>query len=254
MVSGALIVIGFFVFATALLEIFLSERRKAAITDGLIHVWDWLDEMRKPAFGLWQRPRPRRILVGLPVLLGLLFAFGALHHTLTFGPLLGVKLIFDDPLGLSDTKYSRLLRWALLAPLPMLGILVGVGAGLWMVRQIAKAPTYTQPTILLAIVAGVISLRLLGITYPTPIQRSLTVTPDLLPLVVIIFIIVPFSMVFLYMWFVVVVPMTFAMLAAGALAVLEFVVRRIIEYPKGPVITLGAIFAATGTFLRLVPS
>jgi hypothetical protein len=236
MFSGALIVIGLFGVTTQLFEIFVSERRKAAITDGLTHVWDWLDEMRKPSFAQWvQRPWPRRILVGLSTLLGLWASYSLLQAQLTPSP-----------------AYPWTLREALLA---LLSNFVGVGVGLWIVRRITKAPSYTQPVILLGILGFATILQLLGasiFSHPNvPEPDRVSPAPDF-PLFLVIAI--PFCTVIFLMWFVVAAPMTLALLAAGALALLEFFVRRIIEYPKGPVIALGTIFTATGTFLKWVAS
>jgi hypothetical protein len=292
MLANALLVIGSFVFAAALLEIFLSERQKAKVAAGLTHFWYWLDEMRKPSLALWvQKPWPRRTLVGLCVLFGVWLSYGMFLMIPFMGQYLDLSAAAIDPKFLpqpqigaengvapptpdtidieneeSESKVRRILgllffldvprahgpinwstRTILLVALPLLGTLVGLAFGFWMTRRITKSPSYIQPTILFALVVFVTSLRLLGLRTYYIFQFGAIDVATL-----IAHFMIPFLMPVLFMWLIVVIPMAIGLLASSILTVLEFFVRRIVEYPKGPILALGAVFAATGAFLKAV--
>lgn len=294
MLANALLVVGSFVFATALLEIFLSERQKAGVAAGLTYLWYWLDEMRKPSLALWvQRPWPRRTLVGLCTLFGVWLSYGmflmipfmgqyldlsaaAIDPKLLPQPkieadnaiapptpdtfdveddksestarrILGLLFLLDVPRAHGTVNWS--IRKILLVALPLLGTLVGLAFGFWMIRRITKAPSYIQPIILFVLVAFVTSLRLLGLRTYYSFQFGATDVATL-----IAHFLIPFLTPVLFMWLIVVIPMAIGLLASGILTVFELFVRRIVEYPKGPILALSAVFAATGAFLKAVTS
>jgi hypothetical protein len=124
-----------------------------------------------------------------------------------------------------------------------------------MVRKITRSASYIHAVILLALITLHIVARQLssgegfssgeGEDYFLPERHS--------PLGYLIISGIfwgPLLTVIITMWFIMAIPMTLALVAAGVLTVLEFFVRKLAEYPKGPILALNGVFVALGGFLK----
>jgi hypothetical protein len=231
--------------ATTLLDLFLSEKQKAALENGLARIWYRLDEMRKPSFVQWiHRPLPQKLLIGVSLLLGLGFVFLTARSSSDFVASFLMSELFSST---DPSPYPR-QEWTTFGKIVLFGtwfvvIFVGIGIGLWVVLR--KATSYYAHTIIP--IAWVAEQYLSE--YLEPIVNGFE-RNKLLTFLALMQLNHLISIVFT-MWLIVFLPLAFALVASGILAALEFFVRKLVEYPKGPILAINGLCVAVGGILKL---
>lgn len=234
MLANLLIFLSASVATLALLDIFLSDGQKAWLSNLTIRVWNLLDEVKRWSIMDWfKNPRATWWLAA---------SFSSL---VLFGML--IRYYEDESLRQDDNTI-----YFVLYTLVMIVILLLFSR--WIFSR------------LLPYLTGPFFWRRIGIVFvaamiPYGICLALIFNLDdiqrMLPTWMIV--------VFLFMFFlpvatilICVITILYARLlayVAGAfLYVGEFVVRRIAEYPKGPVLAVSAVFAAALALIKVVPS
>jgi hypothetical protein len=239
--SDIVLILSSFVGILALLDLLLSEQQKQMIQDQTIRFWAWLDELKKLRFADWFRNRPARILLGLMA--------GAIVFTCV-NPilLLPVLIMFSFATGEAGVF--------ILVPLFIILLILMVLFWLWLGSRIIATllrPSNKYRVIGRAVIIGVLLLSMPIVSYltferlPENWGSSLFVYIPLL--VTLLF--VGFGGVFLLVyWAAAVIPLLFAYTATVLLYTLELVVRRIAEYPKGPILGISAGCAGVAAALK----
>jgi hypothetical protein len=244
MLSYPLITLGVVGLTTAILDVFLSDQHKAALANGLTRVWYWLDEMRKPSFVRWvHRLWPQRVLIGFSLLLGIGVTYAAVDISKHFVAQFPMSELFS-----SDEREPK-TEWTTFGTIVLFGMsflvaLVGIGIGLWVIRR--KATSYYVH----AIIPVTWAVDQYSSSYLVDAMNELE-RNTLLSFLAHLYFSNLIAIVFL-MWLIVFLPLAFALIASGLLATLELCVRKLVEYPKGPIMALNGLSVVAGAFLRLV--
>jgi hypothetical protein len=235
MLASALIVLSLTVTALAVLDFLLSEPQKKVIADAVIATWNVLDEARKWSFSDWLK-NPRASW-WLAITLGLFFG---VFQVATMNRMMGrvqedASEVFAPakmpwPAMLFVAAFTLLIITAITRPI--FSRLLKLGKRLWYVIAIAGA-LYA-----LALIPLVHDEKNKDNEFPTIAFAVFMIVG--IPASIII--IVSFTIFF---------ARFLAYLASGVLFVGELIVRRIAEYPKGPIIATSAIFGGLVSLVKM---
>jgi hypothetical protein len=211
-----------------LLDLFLSPAQKTWLSNAVIKTWNVLDEAKAWSFADWLK-KPR--------------AIWWLAVSLTL-------LLICFQLWLERTREKLPSDFTLPGPLQtflntaLIGIIV-----LLMARLIfARLPRFTSMTQLsgrlsiILICVGIV-YALLGISIDKLLNEHSTVA------LILMLVFAPVTIALLCV-LVIFLSMAMAYLASAILYVGEFVVRRIAEYPKGPVLALSTCFGGVVALIK----
>jgi len=212
MIGNILVSVSLAVVTIALLDLFLSESQKQSIEESLIHVWNRLDELKHANFySLLAKRKNREIFVGIAVVLSLLIAQGV------------APILFLTPVGILLTAAAIFAIYEKIA------------------NYIFSASTLVQAigrtSIVLACSVSFNILQFFGIGSQV-IIRSLN---DVQIIVLILRVLTGSALI---TWIVLIIPLTVLPVVRGALYASELIIRRVAEYPKGPLIAVGILFSA----------
>lgn len=229
--------------AIVLLQVFLGDRQKAALHGWVINRWYWLSEARKRSL-LDQLHRHSQLIVGAAL---------AVATSYIVWNLLKLRI---------DARYS-LARQLIVNALTSVLIF---GAGFWfgikIVRIILAAQSLIRaglwatvfvcvaflPLYILALILPYFAAHLLPMfENPTP---TLGIALGQLLSIVVLLISLHFTAISVICWAVVALPLIVIYLFIGLLCVAEFVVRRLAEYPQGPLVAILAIVGGVGLLLK----
>ncbi len=223
-------------FVLVLLEIFVGDTQKQWLNDKTHDLWFWLAEARKRALLDWLRIRYRWVL-GAAILLASCYIVwnvslyeGAGNATaIIIGALIfGVGLWFGPKIVRVTLNATTLFR-----------------AGLWATLFVVVA---FLPIALLGAITPYFSTTFLP-TLLTP-QATLGIALGQLATVLVIITSINFTAISAIFWITVATPLFIVYVLTALLFIFEYALRRIAEYPKGPLFAATAIVAALGLLLK----
>jgi hypothetical protein len=219
MLASALIVLSLTVTVLAVLDFLLSEAQKKVVADGAIATWNVLDEAKKLSFTDWlKKPRTNRWLA-------ITFGFSCALYggaVLEFGsPYMGWILILF-------TSVTTFLLFALIT-LPIFSQLLKLDTRVWYML-IAVGVVYVPCSFLVS--PG-------WPEWPPPLGYSA------------IMLVMLFMFLVLFASLMISIARILAYVASGVLFAGELIVRRIAEYPKGPIIAISAIFGGLVSLIKI---
>jgi hypothetical protein len=233
------IAIAFILAFVALGDLLLSGRQKQVISNRVIAVWNWLDDLKKMLVH-------RRWL--------LLFLTSRASLTLTTGSAIAVTLGFISYLSfvrLVDPKFQKLF----LVSLPITAVLA-VSMGTTIIFLILGSKTDIQrimgilTTLALALLPGfLINYDVLNIvSAPTFETKYFTLYDSVFGIAwYCCLYLSPFLLAF---WAVAAGPLIFLYAMSVLLYLSELLIRRIAEYPKGPILGFGALCGGIAGLLK----
>ncbi|MBR1252270.1 hypothetical protein JQ634_00975 [Bradyrhizobium sp. AUGA SZCCT0240] len=222
MTANILIGLGTAVFVLALLEILLSEEQKRSLANGVVQIWNILDDIKARSYLDWLRHGrsvPRMFFVLAICLLSAFFLVIASANTEELGyRVLIAGMLLASPFILLTAKFviSRLF--------------VPAGAFETIVRIILMALILCLP-------------GWLGLSISEAANPFIRVVAAALAL---------YTFGMLLIWFVAAAPLVFSYVLMALLGTSEFVVRRIAEYPKGPLLAVSGLIAAVAAFTKAI--
>jgi hypothetical protein len=221
MAADVLIGLSTAIFALALLEIFLSEEQKRSLANGVLQIWNVLDEIKRRSYLEWFRRGksiPKVLFVLAICLVSLLLLFVASGRSTEAEYLFFVAAICIA------IPFILLTAWFVISRL-----LEPLGAFETLVR-----------IVLLALI----------LYLPAWIGKGIEVVTDSYFLNVVATALAIYAYAMLLIWFVATAPLVFAYALTAVLWTCEFVVRRIAEYPKGPLLAVSGLIAALAAFTK----
>jgi hypothetical protein len=247
--ADAAIVVGVLFFVLRQLEILLSNPQKQRLSDKLLWLWFWLAEAKKQSLLNWVRKRSRAV-VTISVLLASLYAAWAFRNAAISSPgastiipallivafafWLGLKIVrrtLDSPSLLS--AFLRASLFVLIAIMPLtiflLMVMVFKDTVLSLVSSFAQSVAERQATL------GSLGLALFALFFLWAFIFS-----------------VHFTVLALIFWSTVAVPLLLIYAVGALLAIIELIVRRTIEYPKGPILAVSGLLFAVGALLKFL--
>jgi hypothetical protein len=241
MITNVIFVLSVILFVVTLLEIFLDEKQKQALQRSAMVTWSWLDDTKRLSpFVLMRAHLQALLLNGFSVFLALLaIGYAALVWTTggsiragLFDALLRLMLLVGF-LIINALMFSWLIVWMMettkwWATL----VLAAIVSFLWW------AWAFALPGLLFG--DGPVSPGVLIGDNPTWLIESRAYRAFLWFGSLAIGAPVAFS----------VIPIIFAFASASLLCIVEFLMRRIAEYPKGPILAASAICGALAALFK----
>jgi hypothetical protein len=231
MLASALISLSVAVALLALLDLFFTENQKTWLSNLVIKIWSGLDEAKAWSTTGWKKdPRAKWFLA------------------------IGLGLLNTAPSGFANGLTSRNDFIAVLANLTLVPLLVGIGT---IIFVLITLPIFES---LLNLIRGKSTIKALSLVMALAVSLTVanlltrilveSLEPGLAKILGFILGLLTLPAVFISAASVAMLLALVLAYAAGAvLYVLEFLVRRIAEYPKGPVLALSAFF---GGLLALI--
>jgi hypothetical protein len=231
-------------FVLKVLDVFLSDAQKAWLDNRTLRAWHWLAEAKQKSLLNWlQDFRPSIAWAGVVIV--------AVYMTWAF------EKAVAPP--------SQVITVAILIAA------VGLWFGLRIIRVILAAPTLSRAVVRATVVVVITILPAViffGVVYTfsgdliglaksfaaaaAAKQMTLGLAPFALFFLVVLILCVHLTVIALIFWTVVAVPLLAVYLLTVALFSSEFVVRRIAEYPKGPILAGSALFGALAGVFRIL--
>jgi hypothetical protein len=208
------------------LDFFLTEKQKGIITNWLTDAWNWLDEIKTTdVVDRLHRPWLIELSVGTVALIVIAVVVEYTYHD------------FARPFSL----------YRLLAVPFGLAVASGYFAGKWIARS-GTILSFAKRTILVAIAVGAIPLLDLLVS-----RSFFTEDGNLFPYLLTAWLIsAPIAAVLVLILITAVMPLMFAYLGASVIYIGEYLIRKVTEYPKGPILAIcllvGAIVAMFKVF------
>lgn len=239
--ANVILVLSASVGVLALLDLLLSEQQKSGIADYTLRFWALLADLKKLRFADFFR--------NLFVRIGLaLLATGVILTGLFFASPILVPLLMVFSMTMGEALNIAILFLSLL----LITIIVIIGA-VWLGQKViflVLRPAHELYVAVRAVVTGAI-LIFLSAAFVENLDR-LPEGSLFLPVLLFLFYVSLASVMLLVYWGSAVLPLLFAYAATVALFVLELVVRRIAEYPKGPILALSAACGGIAAALKFV--
>jgi hypothetical protein len=229
--------------AIALLDVFLGEARKERLADIELRVWYWLARARDHSLLDWLRKHE-----GFLYLLAVIVQFGYLYWLYFHTNMLQHASNVDIHGGSVPTGVLIFFTF-----------LFCIIIGNWLAYDTLQAPTLPSALFrlsrLLCFSLGILSL-VAGLSFVLPDEILSTPQPDDLFRIAYLkffaFIVtLNFAASLLVCWVIVAVPLVVVTLCTGCFAILEFILRRLAEYPKGALLGLSAILGTIAGLFKL---
>jgi hypothetical protein len=225
--TNVLISLSVAIAALALLDIFLNDSQKARISDVTTRMWSWLDDMSKLSFLDLLRQRLIQWWISI------------LAATATF---VGSEWLMQEMFNAASDVFLMnlilLIVFTWLGPKLMTFTLAPDGVLLILIRIIAVLAAY------LAIVTAIY----LGVQTVTDGTPGIHGIPSNIGIVIAVMFASFFCL--LTVFFMIVAPLIFIFVARILLATAELTVRRIVEYPKGPILAGSALFGCIVALMK----
>jgi hypothetical protein len=241
----ATITVAIFFGCLALSDIFLSDPQKKWIEDRILRLWLWLAEAKQYSILDWLRQYYRWI-VGIAVLLVSSYVSWIVWSTITTN--------FDNHKTLRSAIDTALFGAAISA--------LGLWYGFNIVRATLRSRSLLSATLraTIFVVIALLPLVIIGAIAPRFAQSILpsllTSQPkpgiaiaQLLTIVVLIAS-VHFTAISLIFWATVAGPLLLVNALTILLLISEFLIRRIAEYPKGPILAASAIVGVIAAIIK----
>jgi hypothetical protein len=240
------LIVAFAVLGLALLDIFVSDKRKQWLDDRTVRLWHWLAEAKRLSFLDWLQGY-RRLIVWTGVILSSAYMAWAFEKTLApitqvvpvalcifgIGLFFGLKII-RRILGASSL-FRAVIRATIIVAVTLAPAVIFFGSVyifqdtfLGLANEYVAGVAAHTPTLGLALFAFLFLLALI-------LCGNLTTI----------------AMIF---WLVVALPLAAIYLVSVLLFCSEFVLRRIAEYPKGPIFAASLLLGAISGIFRIILS
>jgi hypothetical protein len=236
MLADILIYLGIATAGMTLLDLLLSDRRKQNISELILRVWNYVDDASRTSLVDWLRRRRRKawhivifLLVAAIVPAGLIIW---VDHRAIFSV---------ETLGLVSGFYALLFFTIILS-------------GFYALKGLAYALDADSPAYILfraiwyVLVASSISIAILYFAMRLLDYPSYS---GMLSLILTLLAMLLFTIIFTILFTLVIAPLAIAYLIQFGLICSEFVVRRIAENSKGPLLAVSLLIAAVGTILKV---
>jgi hypothetical protein len=243
-VSDIALFVAIAVLVLALLDVLLTDKQKQWLNDHTVRVWHWLAEAKRTSLLDWLK-RYRRLITWTGVLLVSVYMTWAFEKALA------------PP--------------ALVIAVALCIFAIGLFFGLKIVGMTLRTPSLFRAVIRATIIVGVtlapaaiffgsvaiFQSEFLGLAkeYAAGVTaRTLTLGPALFALFFLWMLIlcVHLTVIAVIFWSVVTLPLIVIYLLSILLFCLEFVVRRIAEYPKGPIFAASLLLGAISGIFRVM--
>lgn len=249
MLANLLFVIGVLVFVLKISDIFLSEPQKRTLTSLTVRTWNILDEMRRTKPRDWlKRPVVRRVifitLLSWIALAVVYYFYLQLQQSSDAFPR-------DGDLPARDFVNPSIIGW-----IEAIGFGLGISIGFYIawkvITRVLVRQSWLHPVVAFALVLLITGVWVLfgsGHTY----QRVFFIQSPVAfyALMFMMVLIGSFIEILILAWLLCVTPLVVSIIAMALLWPTEFIVRRIAEYPKGPLLALSGFCAAVAGFLKL---
>jgi hypothetical protein len=222
----------------AIVDLFLSDSQKAWLSNAVIKTWNILDEAKGWSFTDWLK-EPRAawwLAMALPLLLGLVFS--AIGNWMVAVERAGQLAQANDYLMTDDYWIWMTVAFPLMIALScfifafltqrIFAWLLKLGS----LRRLAKI--YAITYLVLGIIYGLLFLML---AFEDSLKESALAKAVL---ITCLFLTLPLTLL-IFCLLTIFAARGLAYLASGIFYTGEFIVRRIAEYPKGPVLALSAL-------------
>jgi hypothetical protein len=226
-----------------LLDFYMSDGQKKWLGDMVVRMWDWLDRAKRvPLLDLLRTRRSQRILATtIIVVIAALLLIPAIRSLLTA----------RDPADL-EPSLPELITWP-----GILAMWLCIGSTLWLGRKLIPM-----------MLNGKTALQLLG-------RASLSFIICFVPMIALYMVAIPMmskfeendlilsvaimlmaigigvAIVLLGFWLATASLVLFIYLGSILLYVVELTVRRIAEYPNGPLLAVGALLGLLGAAIKV---
>ena len=237
--ANTIIVLSAAIATLALIDLLMTDRQKDTLSNKVLALWSWLDDLRKLSFIDWIRNHRGLVSLFATILPLATLLFATLNEILRFG---------YHHLSLISGSF---------------GAIVGLLIGLWLVSFVLRAKPGRQILVratgaLLLAVLPLAVLRPFEIFFGDPLldalfdalpeRHAVTVFEAVMGAVLAGKLV---TLILLAIWLLVVCPLVFAYVATALLYASEQLVRRIAEYRKGPVLALSALCGGIAALLKV---
>jgi hypothetical protein len=212
LISNILLGVSIVIGILASLDLLLDENQKTQIANMVLHVWLWLDRLKRKSPINWLRQ----------------------HHAARW---------FAGPAFMLGTLYM----WPVLARNAVFGVIVltaGSVLGLVIVYVTLNAASIRGTLLRIALFSFLLMLSIQGISIAFDSTFDHSGLQSSLDAALIGFVLEFVLWIVLLFWISVLSPFVLVYIAMAVLLVMEFVVRRIAEYPKGPILAASGLFAS----------
>jgi hypothetical protein len=224
-ITSALLMMSVTVAILSLVDLALSDAQKKRISDQVIRLWNWLDDMKQLSFLNWLRARPAQRLFIIAA---------SLISVQSVSPFFIEAFLVDLP---PDEFWNSIITLIIL----LLGTAFGLWIGPIIVSYLLQSNASIQflwrsfKLLLLVIMPDAVLLIFAVSSFAEYDVSSLSYFALLLH---------PLSVSLLAFWAIAFIPLVIVYIISAVLWVSEFIMRRVAENPKGPVLAISALFTA----------
>jgi hypothetical protein len=223
-IVNILIVAGALVALLGLVDFFLTERQKTWVETRAIAAWDRIDEMKKfPLTEWWRRGRLWQWAVTL--LCCAVFAYGwALPNPSGQDPIPGPP-------------------WLAFATVMMVAFIISRWVIDYLLPMLSPPPTSVAFWLFPVVVGALTALGFVGLT-------RVPSAPGTFGIGAVSGILAFFGTMGLFAWVMAALPLLVVYLLAVSLSSVEYLVRRIAEYKRGPLVAVGVLVGGVATLIK----
>lgn len=244
-------VVGALLLVTRLLDVFLSDKQKTYLSDWSHSVWNWVDEAKKVSlFTNFTSPKTQRIISFLMYFISLIifiiWGFGSWF--------LKPQSMWEDLEHITDPHF--ILGGTILIAIMVLSTKLLLPRIILYISRSKNLGTYVDRITLVNLLMAIMLLSLYLVYVNKTLEHiELNDFSYITIVLYLLFIWLPAMIVWvpllIFSFFVYLVAILVC-LTYILLYPLEFILRRIAEYPTGPVLAVSALATAIGGFLVLL--
>jgi hypothetical protein len=233
-ILNVLFVAGVIAAALSLLDLFLSDKQKASLANTSLNIWNWVDEAKRVSiFGHFVTPKWQRIVMLMSAAIGILGI--SYYLTTIWSP--GVREVV---LVIIITIVSLYIDWNFFHRV----------IGYISASNSAIAYTLKSCAVMLAcgLIAGTVHKvgALLFINLPYYIGWSLVIPLGIVILLMLFLFAQVFIILLISVGVAILIFLTYVLLYP-----LEIIMRRIAEYPKGPILAVSTLAAGIAALAKV---
>jgi hypothetical protein len=254
MLGNLIIAMSVSAFMLALLDILLSDGQKQTLSRYVLIAWNHLDNLMTLRFLDWLKRYSAQQSIAI------VSALLALIVVLTLGGL-DFALVLED--GERSPPHGLAYLYIGLAALAVLVAAVGPRVIDFVLRRATHMSVLARSigVVATSVIAPALALLVYDLATGGDKFRNLVVGPGSKPNSEVILVIDAYwttglglmsaiLMMNVFLIALIIVPLLFILLARGLLAIVEFTIRRIAEYPKGPILASSALIGAVVTVIK----
>ncbi|WKA29810.1 hypothetical protein [Bradyrhizobium roseum] len=225
LLADLIIILSVVVAGLTLLDFYLSPKQKAWFNDKAVAAWVRLDELKSFSLVEWWRDGGKWQWTILALSWAFFLYAASIPHPSGTEPIPGPPWV--GYLAAIMTA-SMLGRWTIKYILPV----------------VATSPRSIFFWLLPFLVCGVTAFGLYGLNRYPPVPGQFNFSSGLFGITAF------FGSMITLAWMVAVLPLVLVYLASATLALIEFTVRRIAEYPRGPILALSVFVGGVVAIFR----